>query len=110
MGQAGTALGAATGENLAAIAGSHSLTEAVYLGALALLGLIGTEHCMTPPSSKYRLRSWLHGGAYSTADLRPPQSIGKMRKRATDIIQKNSDVCQQLNIVCLSKGGNKKGV
>ena len=50
VGQAGTTLGAATGENLAAVAGGHSLAEAVYLGALALLGLIGTEHCMTPPS------------------------------------------------------------
>ena len=50
--QAGTALGAAASENLAAIAGSHSLTEAVHLGALALLGLIGTEHCMTPPFCK----------------------------------------------------------
>ena len=50
MGQASAALGAAAGQNLTAVAGGHSLAEAVLLGALALLGLIGTEHCMTPPS------------------------------------------------------------
>ena len=52
MGQTGTTLGTTTGQNLAAVAGGHSLAEAVLLGALALLGLIGTEHCMTPPFRK----------------------------------------------------------
>ena len=52
MGQASAALGAAAGQNLTAVAGGHSLAEAVLLGALALLGLIGTEHCMTPPFCK----------------------------------------------------------
>ena len=48
-GQASAALCATTSQHFAAILGGHSLTEAVLLGALTLLGLIGTEHCMTPP-------------------------------------------------------------
>ena len=44
MGQADAALGAAAGQHLAAIAGGHTLAEAVLLGTLALLGLIGTKH------------------------------------------------------------------
>ena len=44
MGQAGAALGAAAGQHLAAIAGGHTLAEAVLLGALTLFGLIGTKH------------------------------------------------------------------
>ena len=52
MGQASAALSAAAGQHLAAILGGHSLAEAVLLGALTLLGLIGTEHCMTPPLNK----------------------------------------------------------
>lgn len=44
MGQAVAALSAAAGEDLTAISGSHPLTEAMLFGALALFGLIGTEH------------------------------------------------------------------
>ena len=44
VGQTGAASGAAASQHLAAIAGSHALTEAVLLGTLALLGLIGTKH------------------------------------------------------------------
>ena len=44
VGQADAALGAAAGQNLAAISGSHALAEAMLLGTLALLGLIGTKH------------------------------------------------------------------
>ena len=50
MGQAGAALGAAAGKNLPAVGGPHPLAETVLLGALALLGLIGTEHLHTPPT------------------------------------------------------------
>ncbi len=50
MGQAGAALGAAAGEDLPAVGSSHPLAETVLLGALALLGLIGTEHLHTPPT------------------------------------------------------------
>ena len=49
MGQASATLSAAASQHLAAVSGGHSLAEAVLLGALTLLGLIGTEHCMTPP-------------------------------------------------------------
>ena len=65
MGQAVAALGAAAGEYLASIGGSHPLAEAVFFGALALFGLIGTEHLHTPPSSLCLLRgaaSLLDGG------------------------------------------------
>ena len=44
VGQADAALGAATGQDLAAIPGRHTLAEPVLLGALTLLGLIGTDH------------------------------------------------------------------
>lgn len=40
--QLSAALGTATGENLTAVGGMHSLPEAVDLGAMELLGLIGT--------------------------------------------------------------------
>ena len=46
VGQASAALGTTAGEHLAAILRGHSLAEAVLLGALTLLGLIGTEHCI----------------------------------------------------------------
>ena len=51
MAQAGAALGAAAGQNLAAVGGSHSLAEAMDLLAVELLGLIGTfrSHFETPP-------------------------------------------------------------
>ena len=52
--QAGAALRAAAGQNLAAIGGGHALAEAVDLGALALLGLIGTNHAGTPPVIMWR--------------------------------------------------------
>ena len=38
-----SALGAATGEDLAAVGGSHSLSESVYFGSVELLGLIGAR-------------------------------------------------------------------
>ena len=40
-----SALGAATGEDLAAVGGSHSLSEAMHLGSVTLSGLIGTNSC-----------------------------------------------------------------
>ena len=57
MGQSGSSLSATAGKHLAAISGGHSLAEAVLLGALTLLGLIGTEHCMTPPFNKIGVQS-----------------------------------------------------
>ena len=42
-GQAGAATSAAAGENLTAVLGGHTGTEAVHLGALTLLGLISSD-------------------------------------------------------------------
>ena len=47
--QADAALRAAAGQDLAAVGGGHALAEAMDLGALTLLGLIGTNHAGTPP-------------------------------------------------------------
>jgi hypothetical protein len=44
VGQTGAALRTAAGQNLATIAGGHTLAETMFLGTLALLGLIGTKH------------------------------------------------------------------
>ena len=41
-----SALRSAASENLAAVSGLHSFTEAVLLLALELLGLVGTKHRM----------------------------------------------------------------
>ena len=51
VGQTRAALGAAAGQNLAAVGGSHPLAEAMDLLAVELLGLIGTfrSHFETPP-------------------------------------------------------------
>ena len=46
MGQTGATLRTTAGEHLAAIGGTHTLAEPVLLGALALLGLVGTEHAI----------------------------------------------------------------
>ena len=42
----GSALRSAAGEDLAAVRGRHSLAEAVLFLALALLGLVGTQHVL----------------------------------------------------------------
>ena len=44
-----TALCSTSGKYLAAILGCHSLTEAMHLLTVELLGLIGSEHVFTPP-------------------------------------------------------------
>ena len=47
------ALGTTTGQNLAAVGSSHSLTETVDLGTVAAAGLVGTLHTDTPPMMKF---------------------------------------------------------
>ena len=47
--QADAALSTTTSQNLAAVGSGHALTETMLLGALTLLGLIGTNHAGTPP-------------------------------------------------------------
>ena len=49
VGQASAATGAAASQDLAAVGGSHALAETMDLGAMTLLGLIGTNHAGTPP-------------------------------------------------------------
>ena len=85
--QAGTALGAAASQDLAAVGGCHSLAETVDLLAVQLLGLIGTFRCHveTPPVRIAALlraaltRHRLNGGAVNRSR---PHDRG-----ATDIIQ-----------------------
>jgi len=43
-GQDSSAFCTAASKNLAAVGGSHSLAESIDLGAMALSGLIGTQH------------------------------------------------------------------
>ena len=52
MGQASAALSAAAGEDLASVGGPHSLAEAVLLGALTLLRLIGPTTSETITSER----------------------------------------------------------
>ena len=46
MGQASATLCTAAGEHFTAVGSAHPLAEAVLLGALALLRLVGTEHAI----------------------------------------------------------------
>ena len=58
VGQTGAAACTTAGDNLAAVGSGHSLAEAVLLGALDLLGLIGarSSHFVLPPEKFYRQR------------------------------------------------------
>ena len=51
MGETGAAACTTAGDDLAAVGSGHSLAEAVLLGALDLLGLIGarSSHFVLPP-------------------------------------------------------------
>ena len=49
VGKTDTALRAAASQNLAAVGSAHSLAKPVLLGALTLLGLIGTNHLVHLP-------------------------------------------------------------
>ena len=64
-----SALAAATGKDLAAVSGSHSLSEAMNFLAMELLGLIGTFRCHveTPP---VRFPSALRRHLLDTAGIR----------------------------------------
>ena len=54
VGQSGSALGASAGQDLAAIGGSHSLSEPMDFASLSLFRLIGSEHRSSPPSGSWR--------------------------------------------------------
>ena len=51
IGKPCTTLRASSLQDLSAVRGRHSLSEAVLLASLSLLGLICSEHAATPPSS-----------------------------------------------------------
>ena len=65
VGKALSALCSAACKYLAAVSGGHSLAEAVLLGALALLGLVGTSHVGTLPFVIFNY-------IYSATALLPP--------------------------------------
>ena len=73
VGELRAALRAAAGENLAAVAGGHSLAEAVLFLALALLGLIGTEHVLHSFLDSH-YAGFLFIRLYSTAEISPHSS------------------------------------
>ena len=78
MGQTGATLGTTAGQHLAAIGSAHSLAEAMFLGPLALLGLIGTDHAihLFLPLDFLWGTSPLHdGGAGLTAPQRTKSSL-----------------------------------
>ena len=87
MGQAITTASAAASQDLAAVGGSHSLTETVLLGALKLLGLIGTRSChsVTPPIKN--TGAFFQKHTYSTAENRR-SNLYSAENRVRDIIQK----------------------
>ena len=98
MGQASAALSTAAGQDLTAVGSAHTLTEAVLLGALTLLGLIGTEHLHTPPN-KVCCAAEPH---YSTAGGKNSPAVDKIRLtfwQASVIIHKN--------ITCVNKNLRK---
>ena len=64
-GQNLAALCAAASQNLAAIGGSHSLTETVDLGTMTIAGLVGTLHLDTPPIyNSYARQSYDRSNTY----------------------------------------------
>ena len=96
VGQAGTASGAATGQDLAAVTGRHTLAEPVLLGALTLLGLIGTNHTDTPPVSFSGGRTLAHhNGRIAPAAVDNNRRFhGYPRGYAKDIIAEKKSPCQ----------------
>ena len=57
VGQSAAALRTAAGQNLAAVGSGHSLAEAMHLGTVQLLRLIGTLRCHHYTSCKDMLNS-----------------------------------------------------
>ncbi len=49
VGESGTTLRASPLQDFSAVSGRHSLSEAVFLASLSLLGLICSEHDLKPP-------------------------------------------------------------
>ena len=85
-----SALGAATGEDLAAVGGSHSLSEAMHLGSVTLSGLIGTNSCHgIYTSCKNMLNSGRHGASAAAS-----QNLAAPMEHTTGIIADWPPICQ----------------
>ena len=85
-----SALGAATGEDLAAVGGSHSLSEAMHLGSVTLSGLIGTNSCHgIYTSCKNMLNSGRHGASAAAS-----QNLAAPMEHTTGIIADCPPFCQ----------------
>lgn len=103
VGETDAALGTTASQNLAAVGSGHALTETMDLGAMTLLGLIGTNHAETPPVQIGKAQS-PYGGL-----CRPPQhpvwdAVGKINAlnsaheiipKSTPSVKKNSNLFSQ---------------
>ena len=69
MGETGAAACTTAGNDLAAVGSGHSLAEAMLLGALDLLGLIGarSSHFVLPPEKNLPAEPFAGLCTYSTA-------------------------------------------
>ena len=87
VGQDFAALRTAASQNLTAVGSGHSLTEAMDLLTLTLLGLIGTEHSDT---SSLKWTGIFHPALLDTAsfDARAVDIICRQQNGASDIIHK----------------------
>lgn len=85
-----SALGAATGEDLAAVGGSHSLSEAMHLGSVTLSGLIGTNSCHGIYTS---CKNMLNSGRRS-ASAAASQNLAAPMEHTNGIIADTSAFCQ----------------
>lgn len=108
VGETDAALGTTASQNLAAVGSGHALTETMDLGAMTLLGLIGTNHAETPPVQIGKARSpW--------GLCRPPQhpdwdAVGKINalNSAHEIIPKSApSVKKNSNLFSHKLGGTR---
>ena len=65
VGQSFSALGASSLQDVSAVSGSHSLSEAMLLLSLTLFRLISSEHPFAPPSDNDRKRFTLSSLEYA---------------------------------------------
>jgi hypothetical protein len=99
VGEADAALGTTASQNLAAVGSGHALTETMDLGAMTLLGLIGTNHAETPPVQIGKAQRCRCAALHNI----PPKgdAVGKINAlnsaheiipKSTSSVKKNSDI------------------
>ena len=86
-----SALGAATGEDLAAVGGSHSLSEAMHLGSVTLSGLIGTNSCHGIYTS---CKNMLNSGRRSASAAASQKNLAAPMEHTISIIADTPLICQ----------------